>query len=176
MLRCTHGDVCCRFSERLVFPDFSVDDAVKLLLLQLQKQYGLELSQDALKQLPEMMQQVRRCTRQHCIVHIAAACMVALLHYKLEGDTQLGKITKLLSCIVHADLNHQQEEASKTMRACMITCSSSCCTAPFALQLVSAPGWSNGRDVGTWVKRIFRTYSLRLLEASCKVGQLAAWM
>lgn len=54
--------VCCRFSERLVFPDFSVDDAVKLLLLQLQKQYCLERSQDAVKQLPGLMQQVRCCT------------------------------------------------------------------------------------------------------------------
>jgi hypothetical protein len=24
------------------------------------------------------------------------------------------------------------------------------------LQLVAAPGWSNGHDIGTWVKRIFR--------------------
>jgi hypothetical protein len=34
------------------------------------------------------------------------------------------------------------------------------------LQLVAAPGWSNGRDVGTWAKRIFRAYALRLQEGS----------
>lgn len=34
------------------------------------------------------------------------------------------------------------------------------------LQLIDAPGWSNGRDVMTWVKRIFRAYSLRLQEVS----------
>lgn len=28
-------------------------------------------------------------------------------------------------------------------------------------QLIAAPGWSNGRDVGTWVKRIFSKYALR---------------
>ena len=28
------------------------------------------------------------------------------------------------------------------------------------LQLVEAPGWSNGRDVVTLVKRIFRSYAL----------------
>jgi len=28
-------------------------------------------------------------------------------------------------------------------------------------QLIEAPGWSNGRDVITWLKRIFRAYSLR---------------
>ncbi len=29
------------------------------------------------------------------------------------------------------------------------------------LQLVAAPGWSNGRDIGTWSKRVFKHYSLR---------------
>ncbi|WIA14243.1 hypothetical protein OEZ85_002779 [Tetradesmus obliquus] len=77
-----------RFSERLVFPDFSVADAVQLLLLSLTgKQYGLQLAPEALHQLPGLMQ-----------------------------------------------------------------------------QLMDAPGWSNGRDVGTWAKRIFRTYSLRLAQ------------
>ncbi|GFH21452.1 NFX1-type zinc finger-containing protein 1, partial [Haematococcus lacustris] len=28
-------------------------------------------------------------------------------------------------------------------------------------QLIAAPGWSNGRDVGTWADRVFRTWSLR---------------
>jgi hypothetical protein len=32
-----------------------------------------------------------------------------------------------------------------------------CCCA----QLVAAPGWSNGRDVVTWAKRIFRAYAMR---------------
>jgi len=36
-----------RFSERLLFPDFSVDDAVQLLKMQLDKSYGLELSPEA---------------------------------------------------------------------------------------------------------------------------------
>jgi hypothetical protein len=48
-----------RFSERLVFPDFSVEDAVQLLVMQLTgKQYGLELSADAQQQLPGLMQKV----------------------------------------------------------------------------------------------------------------------
>lgn len=48
-----------RFSQRLVFPDFSVDDAVQLLLQQLTgKGYGLELSVGAQQQLPGLMQQV----------------------------------------------------------------------------------------------------------------------
>lgn len=29
------------------------------------------------------------------------------------------------------------------------------------LQLISAPDWSNGRDVETWAKRVFRTFSVR---------------
>lgn len=50
-----------RFSERLVFPDFSVADAVQLLVLQLTgKQYGLELSPEAQQQLPGLMQEVGR--------------------------------------------------------------------------------------------------------------------
>jgi hypothetical protein len=29
------------------------------------------------------------------------------------------------------------------------------------LQLIAAPDWSNGRDVGTWAKRIFTAYAKR---------------
>jgi hypothetical protein len=50
-----------RFSERLVFPDFSIEDAVQLLVMQLTgKQYRLELSSEAQQQLPGLMQKVRR--------------------------------------------------------------------------------------------------------------------
>jgi hypothetical protein len=41
------------------------------------------------------------------------------------------------------------------------------------LQLIDAPGWSNGRDVMTWVKRIFRAYSVRLQEVRPAV--LCCW-
>lgn len=37
----------------------------------------------------------------------------------------------------------------------------SVCPCPPYLQLAAVPGWSNGRDVGTWTKRIFRTYAAR---------------
>ena len=33
-----------------------------------------------------------------------------------------------------------------------------------ALQLMAAPGWSNGRDIGTFVERTFTAYSLRDFE------------
>eukprot|EP00775_Hariotina_reticulata_P004272 gene4272-4525_t len=74
-----------RFSERLTFPDFDKEDAVKLLKMQLDKSYGLEMSTAAAADLPVLMQ-----------------------------------------------------------------------------KLIDAPGWSNGRDIITWMKRIFRAYSLRL--------------
>jgi hypothetical protein len=46
-----------RFSERLVFPDFSVEDAIQLLRLQLTKE-GLELGSDAQAALPGLMKKV----------------------------------------------------------------------------------------------------------------------
>jgi hypothetical protein len=48
-----------RFSERLVFPDFDAEDAVKLLKMQLDKSYGLEISTAAAAGLPGLMQKVR---------------------------------------------------------------------------------------------------------------------
>jgi hypothetical protein len=46
-----------RFSEKLHFPDFTPEDACKLLQLELGRQYELELSPEALEQLPTLMQQ-----------------------------------------------------------------------------------------------------------------------
>lgn len=37
-------------------------------------------------------------------------------------------------------------------------------------QLIQAPGWSNGRDVGTWAKRIFQAYALRTQGGSMAGG------
>lgn len=68
-----------RFSERLVFPDFSAEDAVQLLRQDLERTSGLELSTEAMQQLPDLMQQASwvmhcwtafqlnsmMCTRQH---------------------------------------------------------------------------------------------------------------
>ena len=52
--------MCClyRFSESLHFPDFTVDDALQLLCIQLSKTYGLTLSEDAVAALPDLAQQV----------------------------------------------------------------------------------------------------------------------
>lgn len=47
-----------RFSERLLFPDFSAADAIQLLTQQLAKRYSLELSKEAEERLPGLMQQV----------------------------------------------------------------------------------------------------------------------
>jgi hypothetical protein len=47
-----------RFSERLLFPDFTAEDAVQLLKQQLGSKYSLELSEEAAVQLPGLMQQV----------------------------------------------------------------------------------------------------------------------
>jgi hypothetical protein len=49
-----------RFSEKLHFPDFSVDDAGHLLLLELGKQYDLRLSPAAERELPQLMHQVSK--------------------------------------------------------------------------------------------------------------------
>ncbi len=47
------------FSEKLVFPDFSVEDACQLLRLQLSGQFGLELDPDVLSdELPRLVSQV----------------------------------------------------------------------------------------------------------------------
>ncbi|GFH25752.1 NFX1-type zinc finger-containing protein 1 [Haematococcus lacustris] len=37
-------------------------------------------------------------------------------------------------------------------------------------QLIAAPGWSNGRDVGTWADRVFRTLSLRTTQDQEQAG------
>jgi stage V sporulation protein K len=50
-----------RFSERLLFPDFTAEDAVQLLKQQLGSKYSLELSPEAAVQLPGLMQQVGLC-------------------------------------------------------------------------------------------------------------------
>eukprot|EP00198_Chlamydomonas_reinhardtii_P002822 XP_001692158.1 predicted protein [Chlamydomonas reinhardtii] len=73
-----------RFSQRLHFPDFTPADAAQLLVLQLRKEYGLELGGGAVEALPGMAQ-----------------------------------------------------------------------------ELAAAPNWANGRDVGTWAKRVFAAYSSR---------------
>lgn len=48
-----------RFSERLFFPDFSAADAMQLLVQQLDKRYGLQLSQEASGALLGLTEQVR---------------------------------------------------------------------------------------------------------------------
>ncbi|MEW5315789.1 MAG: hypothetical protein WDW38_007194 [Sanguina aurantia] len=35
---------------------------------------------------------------------------------------------------------------------------------PLMDELIAAPGWSNGRDLGTWFKRVFQQYSRRISE------------
>jgi hypothetical protein len=52
-----------RFSQRLHFPDFSAEDAATLLRMQLRKEYGMELTEAAQRELPAMAQQVRRSAR-----------------------------------------------------------------------------------------------------------------
>ena len=47
-----------RFSQRLHFPDFTPADAAQLLVLQLRKEYGLELGGGAAEALPGMAQEV----------------------------------------------------------------------------------------------------------------------
>jgi hypothetical protein len=47
-----------RFSEKLLFPNFSAADAAELLRQQLAKRYSLELSQEAAQQLPGLVQKV----------------------------------------------------------------------------------------------------------------------
>ena len=63
-----------RFSERLVFPDFTAEDAILLLKQQLAADYSLELSTEADAQLPGLMQQVmtaaaRQMHFRPCIEH-----------------------------------------------------------------------------------------------------------
>lgn len=81
-----------RFTEKVHFPDFTCEDACQLLVMQLEMQYSLKLSDEAQRQLPGLMEEVMR-----------------------------------------------------------------------------VPGWSNGRDVMTWVKRIFAAHSLASEEMSHQV-------
>jgi hypothetical protein len=39
-------------------------------------------------------------------------------------------------------------------------------------ELIGAPDWGNGRDVETWVKRIFRHFSVRRVQRDNQVGGL----
>lgn len=55
-----------RFSERLLFPDFTADDAIQLLKQQLVSEYSMELSDEADKKLPGLMQKVRVFASRHC--------------------------------------------------------------------------------------------------------------
>lgn len=43
---------------------------------------------------------------------------------------------------------------------------------PRMQQLIDAPNWSNGRDVETWAKRIFRRYSERVTEQQKTVSEV----
>jgi hypothetical protein len=68
-----------RFSERLVFPDFTVADATELLKQQLNSQYSLELSAEAEEELPGLMQQVcRACSGCTLKVRCAVSKPVAV--------------------------------------------------------------------------------------------------
>lgn len=60
-----------RFSERLVFPDFTAEDAIQLLKQQLAADYSLELSTEADARLPGLMQQVMTAAARQmlCIEH-----------------------------------------------------------------------------------------------------------
>lgn len=50
-----------RFSERLLFPDFTAKDAAQLLRQQLGSNWSLTLSSEAAEQLPSLTQQVGGC-------------------------------------------------------------------------------------------------------------------
>lgn len=47
-----------RFSQRILFPDFTCEDACQLLHLQLRKEYDLTLDSEADGMLPGLMQKV----------------------------------------------------------------------------------------------------------------------
>lgn len=61
-----------------MFPDFSVEDAVQLLKLQLRKQYGLELSSEATAQLPALMTKVRRQIQSSTVCDYMSRSVVTL--------------------------------------------------------------------------------------------------
>lgn len=50
-----------RFSQRLMFPDFTPKDVLQLLKIKLDKEYGLELAPGVMDKLPALVTQVSRC-------------------------------------------------------------------------------------------------------------------
>ena len=52
-----------RFSEKMFFPDFSIEDACNLLVKAIDKEHSLRLNKEAQEQLPQLMAQV--CTYKH---------------------------------------------------------------------------------------------------------------